>query len=570
MEQTEQRDAPHDLPLGREGNLRAPLLDDRERQGVDEDLEHGGELAQVAGEVTGVEEHARCSDDEADGPREDVAMSIREAVDDIVQAVWPQVMVIFCRLLITVTDTAIVGRLGTDELAAAGFANMVIQLSIQVIWSGCGEGLISLTSQAMGAENRFLAGVWLEIACAVSLAFAVPIAFCWWNTGEILRLVKLPGSEHDNEHVMALATRFGRLSLLWLLPDVLSDCFAQWINGLDRVARTVPIHIFAVIFNIGANLILVHGVGSWHGLGFDGSPLATTSTTVLRFIMLVLYMPRHLPKGVFAGVSFEHFTKDRILSFMGQFVPNASTAVLEQAQFVVLTVFIASFGEKQLAAHTIMMNTFDLCSAALYGMTEGGSMSVGRELGRGFPVRAKALSWYLVAAMTVVALIVTTLFLVFPHQIGAVFSSDPEVIEYTAELSIVSGASYFLIALTFASYAVLQGQGRPAPAVAAMFGGVWVVGIPASYLLCFHLPWLHAGFLGAWLGSNIGYVVMTIIMSAAVYYSDWDQIARDARERAEVEASENAAPAASPLLARASSASPSPSLSPTSRPFIRA
>lgn len=465
----------------------------------------------------------------------DVPMSMNEALEDIVHAVWPQITVIFCRLLIMATDTAVVGRIGTDELAAAGFANMIIQLSVQTIWAGCGEGLIALTSQAMGAGNRFLAGVWLEIACVVALIFAMPIGVCWWYTGEILRIVKLPGSETTNERVINLATRFGRLSLVWLLPDVLTGCFSQWINGLDRVAPTVPVHIFFVIFNLCSNIVLVHGIGSWNGLGFDGSPLATATTTLVRFVVLVVYMRNHLPKGVYSGFSLQHFEKDRILAFMGQFGPNASTAILEQAQIVVLTIFIAAFGEKQLAAHTLMANTFDLFTAALYGMTEGGSMSIGRELGRGHPKRALALSKYLVIAMSVVALVVTTLFIVFRNQIGAVYNSDPEVIEYAAQLAIVTAASYFLITLTFASYAVLQGQARPLAAALAMVGGVWVIGLPTSYMLCF--KW-HAGFLGAWEGSNIGYFFMTIIMIFAVYHSDWDKIAEEARERAEVESLE--------------------------------
>lgn len=278
---------------------------------------------------------------------------------------WPQTVVILARTSISVTDSAVVGRLGVDELAATAFAVMVIQLSACVVWAGAGDGLITLTSQAMGAGNRHLAGVWLLIALAASACFAVPIGVLWMFIGEVLRVVRMPGSEHENANVVRLASRFGRLSALWLLPDVATTCFCQWLNGLDCVVPTIPIHLFSVAFNLLGNIVLVHGVRlggqvQWAGLGFDGSPLATTLTTVVRLVLLVTYMRSRVPKGVFGGFRRADVTRARFATFFAQFLPNSAAAVLEQSQIVVLTLLVARFGEAQLAAHSCGMELFEL------------------------------------------------------------------------------------------------------------------------------------------------------------------------------------------------------------------
>jgi len=395
---------------------------------------------------------------------------------EICRGAWPQTVVIFCRTLITVTDTAVLGRLGTDELAAAAFANTWIQLTGAIIWSGCGEGMISLTSQAMGAENKALTGLWLQTSMVGALFMCVPIGISWFFIGDILEAVNMPtDSGEPISEIIRLSSVYGKMSIMWLLPDAATCVFCQWLNGLDVVKRTVVVHIFFVLYNLVANIVFVHGIDvgmfQFEGIGFEGSPLATFSTTLLRLMVLVLTMRNRLPAGVYNGLTLESIRFDRLSVFLGQAIPNAMVSLLEQLQFVVLTLLMASFGKDQLAAHSSMMNVFDLFTAGIFGMSEGGAMKIGNQLGAGRPKAARALSRVLFIAMGIMAMFVTLLFLGFRNYIGKIFSKDDQVIEYISQLAILVGMAYLLLTITFASYATLQGQGRPEKAVLSMFFG---------------------------------------------------------------------------------------------------
>lgn len=104
----------------------------------------------------------------------------------IISASWPQASVVACRLATDLTDVAILGHLGTDELAGSAFAGVVKTISSVVLWQGFGNALITLSSQAVGAGNPKLAETWLQTSILCCTVGSIPIAIIWWFAGDLL------------------------------------------------------------------------------------------------------------------------------------------------------------------------------------------------------------------------------------------------------------------------------------------------------------------------------------------------------------------------------------------------
>ena len=156
-----------------------------------------------------------------------------------------------------------------------------------VLWQGFGDALIALTSQAIGAGNPRLAGVWLQTSVLAITLASLPIGAVWWFTEDILSLA---GDSGPGPHVTQLAGQFARWSLIWIMPDAAFSAFCQWLNGQQLVRPTILINVVFVGFNFGANILLVHGALGWDGLGFIGSPIATAITKIMRGCVLVFYI----------------------------------------------------------------------------------------------------------------------------------------------------------------------------------------------------------------------------------------------------------------------------------------
>jgi len=218
---------------------------------------------------------------------------------------------------------------------------MVITFSGIILWQGFGDALISLVSQAIGAGNNSplcmvltltltltlilhggnprLAGIWFQTALFTICLGSLPVGLVWWYTGDILAL-----SQSGSENVRDLATTFSRYSLLWLLPDAAFAAFYQFLNAQQLVRPTIGINVFFVLYNLGMNVLLVHGGFGFAGLGFVGSPLATASTKILRGFTVVWWVcyVKGLHKNTWHEWTSASISKERLGTFLEQAIPN--------------------------------------------------------------------------------------------------------------------------------------------------------------------------------------------------------------------------------------------------------
>ena len=455
-------------------------------------------------------------------------LTISEIRKRIISASWPQASVVACRLATDLTDVAILGHLGTDELAGSAFAGVVTTISSVVLWQGFGDALITLSSQAVGAGNPKLAGTWLQTSLLCCTVGSIPVCIIWWFAGDLLSFA--PGVDEDVVHFAKL---FARWSIIWLWPDACFGAFSQWLNGQQKVKPTIFINFIFVFVNAGLNYLLIFGIeGHFSGLGFIGSPIATSITKILRGLCLIYYCisVRSLHVDCWGGWDRSSISKIRLKRFFAQAIPAALVGLVEQAQFVFITIMISTIGEAELAAHSGMLNIFSLMSSAMYGLTDAGASTVGLLLGAGRNDLAKSASYVLLKLMFVMAVFVAILFISTHSIIGRIFSNDYEVIELSSSLALILSISYCLLSITFACFGTLQGQGRPHIAAVSMFFGLWGLSVPCAYLFGIKES---LGLVGVWWGLVVGYSVMTFVMCGFVMKSDWVKLEENARKRSE-------------------------------------
>lgn len=115
-------------------------------------------------------------------------ISRKKLTQQIIHAAVPQATAVLCRLSCDMTSIAILGHLGTAQLAGSAFAGVVTAISSVVLWQGFGDALIGLSSQAVGAGNPKLSSVWLQTSLLCVTICAIPVAAVWLFTEDILRL----------------------------------------------------------------------------------------------------------------------------------------------------------------------------------------------------------------------------------------------------------------------------------------------------------------------------------------------------------------------------------------------
>ena len=280
--------------------------------------------------------------------------------------------------LFLLADTAIIGRLGVDELAGAA-------LGITVMHTVTGL-MIFLAYSTTPAVARFIGagrlkralaagrdGLWLSVMLGAVLAFA-GLAF-----GEQLLLAM--GSTGD---MQVHAWNY----LLWSLPGVPAILLVFAAVGMLRGMQDTktPMVVAAVGFgaNIALNLILVHAVG----LGTAGAAMGTSiAQWGMALAYLVMLVPKMRAAGVPLGVDPVAL---RNAASVGSWM-MLRTVSLRAA--IVATVLVATdLGPHTLAAHQVAFTIFSTLAFVLDALAVAAQALIGKELGASRVQEAKAMT----------------------------------------------------------------------------------------------------------------------------------------------------------------------------------
>jgi multidrug resistance protein, MATE family len=437
---------------------------------------------------------------------------LREEAGAMLRLAWPLILTNMAQTLMTATDVVMLGRLGSDALAASALGT---SLHFTLVIFGLG---IVLATQPMMAkdlgENRFAVrelrrtarqGLWS------SIAVAVPVWLVLWNAGAILAAI---GQE---PRLAALAGTYCR-ALQWsVLPFYGFVVLRSFISALERPGWGLAIGLFAIGFNALANWCLVFGNFGFPALGIAGSGLATTISMSFMFLGLaaVIMLDRRFRRFRLFG-RFWRADWPRLAQLWRLGLPIGFIMIFEVVLFTGSTAVMGYISEASLAAHAIALQIASVAFMAPLGFGQAATVRIGRAYGAGDTegIRLAGLvAFFLVMAfMSMTAL----LMVIFPTQLIGIFI-DVAKPENAAALGL--GIVFLSFAAMFQLFdgaqAVLLGmlRGLHDTKMPMVFAAIsyWCVGMPVGLWLAFKAGWEGAG---VWTGLLAGLAAVSAMLGA--------------------------------------------------------
>ena len=184
--------------------------------------------------------------------------------------------------LMTTTDVMMLGWLSPHALAA-GALGQSVYTTLLLFCIGVVGALAPLAASLVGADRRDFDGLRAALHQTLASAFllAAPAWLVLWNAGSILRAIgEPPDLAADAAHYLH--------ALQWALaPALLYFATRSAFAALDRVGPTLVAGLIAVVFNAGANYVLIFGKLGLPALGVVGSGLATTLSQTAMLLILI-------------------------------------------------------------------------------------------------------------------------------------------------------------------------------------------------------------------------------------------------------------------------------------------
>jgi len=407
------------------------------------------------------------------------------------------------QMLVGVSDTVMIGRMGSVPLAAAAFANGIWHV-LFLCGLGLTTGVSVFASRAVGAERPRDAGEVLRHSLFIALVYGACIAVLCQSGYQALNFF--------GQDPAVVRECIGYFVLVgWsTIPILAGFCLKQFSEVFNRTAVPMWASFASVGINIFLNWILIFGNWGSPALGVTGAGIATLLARIFFLVFMIAYISRN---KVFAAALrirwFAVLEIARIRNLIKIGWPASGHFVIEVGCFVFAAVMMGWIGPLQLAAHQIALT----CAATTFMIPLGLSMAVtirvGQCIGANELHRIRAICGGAIGLATALMMGTALIFILARYQIAGLFVQDPATIAISGSLLLAAGVFQISDGLQVLAIGALRGLADVRVPMWLIAVAYWGIAIPLAWTAGF--PW-GFGAIGIWWALASGLFIAAVLL----------------------------------------------------------
>ncbi|MEU9701284.1 MATE family efflux transporter [Streptomyces sp. NPDC047981] len=364
---------------------------------------------------------------------------------EIVSLALPAFGALVAEPLFLMVDSAIVGHLGTPQLAGLAIAAALLTTAVSV-FVFLAYATTAAVARRVGAGDLKAAirqgmdGIWLALLLGVAVVAATLPTAPW--------LIDVFGA---SDTAAPYATTYLRISILGIPAMLVVLAATGVLRGLQDTRTPLYVAIGGFTANALLNVGLVYGAG----MGIAGS---AWGTVIAQFAMAAVYLVVVVRGAKRHGASLRPDAAGIRASAQAG-VPLLVRTLSLRAVLMIATAVAARMGDAEVAAHQIILSLWSLMAFALDAIAIAGQAIIGRYLGANDAdgarqVCRRMVQWGVVSGVVLGALLVVARPLFIP-----LFTGDTTVQDTLLPALLVVAVSQPIAGVVFVLDGVLMGAG---------------------------------------------------------------------------------------------------------------
>lgn len=413
------------------------------------------------------------------GRRDSRRTDVRRHDREIIALALPAFGALVAEPLFLLTDSAIVGHLGTPQLAGLGVAAALLGTGVH-IFVFLAYATTAAVARRVGAGDLAAAirqgmdGIWLAMLLGVATAALI------WPLAPAL--IDAFGA---SQTAAPYAVTYLRISALGIPAMLVVLAATGVLRGLQDTKTPLYVAIGGFSANALLNVLLVYGLGFGIAGSAWGTVVAQCGMAAIYLVVVVRGARRH-------GASLRPDAAGiRACAQAG--APLLIRTLSLRAVLIIATAVAARLGDVEIAAHQITLTVWSLLAFALDAIAIAGQAIIGRYLGAGDAEGARAACRRMVQWGVVSGAVLGGLVALSAPFVGRLFTSDQDVRSQLLAALLVVAVTQPIAGVVFVLDGVLMGAGD-GPYLAWAMLAVLAVFAPAA----FAVPALGGGLTALW------------------------------------------------------------------------
>ena len=417
----------------------------------------------------------------------------------LAQYALPAIVAMSASSLYNIIDRAMIGQVvGPEAIAGLGITFPFMNLS-GAFGAAVGVGASTCISVKLGQKDyetaEHLLGNTVTLNLIVGFLF---MAVCLVFLDPILRFFGA------SDVTLPYAREFMTIILL-------GNMMTHMYFGMNAVLRAAgkPRHaMWATLFTVGCNIVLVVAFVWWFRWGIKGAALATitSQTLALCWQMWLFSNPKellHLKRGIYRLKA--DLVRNIISIGISPFLMNATACIVV---IFMNNQFVRYGGDMAVGAYSIANSIAMVFFMFVIGVNQGMQPIAGYNYGAERYDRMFRVLWLAIGAATAILLVGWSLSMLFPRQIARIFTTDQTLIELAARGIRLNMLVFFVVGSQAVITNFFQCIGKVKISIFLSLSRQLLLLIPMAYIL----P-LFLGLDGVWYSmaaSDFGSFAMTL------------------------------------------------------------
>ena len=428
---------------------------------------------------------------------------------EIWRIAYPIMLGNLAQTIITFTDTAFLGHLGTIELSAAMMAGLFYYV-FTTLAMGFAVGVQIFIARRFGEGNLKQIGVIFEHGALFVLMLGIMLfGILFFFSDGLMRIII------DSDGIYAAAMQYLKYRQFGIIFVVFNFLFRSFYVGISNTKVITYSTLIMAVVNIFFDWCLIFGHCGLPEMGVGGAALASLLAEITAFCFFWIYTFVTIPHEEY-GMFHWHPLQPQL---MGNLLKVAFPCMIQRlfsfGAWFVFFILIEKMGETAIGISSVVRSTYMILIIPGFAFAATANTLTSRIIGEGKSDEVMAMLWKVVKNGVLCSAVLVAVTAIIPELILRIYTDDLNLAAAAVPSVYVVGVATLLGAVGMVFFEAVSGTGNTTAAMALEFG------VLIAYVIYVYLLSKTSTIASVWTAEWFYNIVMGFIAFCYIWKADW-------------------------------------------------
>ena len=428
---------------------------------------------------------------------------------EIWKIAYPIMLGNLAQTVITFTDTAFLGHLGTNELSASMMAGLFYYV-FTTLAMGFAVGIQIFIARRFGEGNLKQIGVIFQHGSLFVLLLGLTLfgILFFFSDGLMRNII-------DSDAIYAPSIAYLKYRRFGIVFVVFNFLFRSFYVGISNTKVITYSTLLMAVVNIFFDWCLIFGHCGLPEMGVGGAALASLLAEIAAFCFFWIYTFVTIPHEEYNMFRWHKWQPKLMGDILKVAFPCMIQRLFSFGAWFAFFILIEKMGETAIGISSVVRSTYMIMIIPGFAFAATANTLTSRIIGEGKSNEVMSMLWKVVKNGVLCSLVLVVITAIFPELILRIYTDDLSLAAAAVPSVYVVSVATLLGAIGMVFFEAVSGTGNTSAAMALEFG------VLIAYMFYVFLMTKNSTIASVWTAEWFYNIVMGLIAFFYIWKADW-------------------------------------------------